>query len=59
VNALGSLLEIVAYTALLVLPLIVLVRFLAGGDGVALADMFAVPLDPPWPRGVQEEEPVR
>ena len=51
--------EFVIYTILLVVPVILLVRFLAGGDGVALADLFAFPQTPPWPRGVQEEEPFR
>ena len=35
-------------------------RHIAGwSDGTSLADMFGGYSDPPWPRGVQEEEPVR
>ena len=35
-------------------------RQIAGwSDGMSLADMFGGYSDPPWPRGVQEEEPVR
>ena len=45
--------------ALLTLPPIALARWLSGGDGSGLADLFAIPVDPPWPRGVQEEEPVQ
>ena len=57
-NDFRPLLEIVAYTTLIVVPTLIVVRFLAGGDGVALADLFAASRELPWPRGVQEEEPV-
>lgn len=55
----ASLLEITAYTALIVGPAIALNRLLAGAEGPTLADLFAIPVDPPWPHGVQEEEPRR
>lgn len=42
-----------------VAPIILINRLMAGADGPTLADIFAIPVDPPWPRGVQEEEPVR
>jgi hypothetical protein len=45
--------------AIVVVPAILLIRWLAGDEGPTLADVFAIPVDPPWPRGVQEEEPVR
>jgi hypothetical protein len=31
---------------------------LAGRDGFTLAELFRLPSDPPWPRGVQEDEPA-
>jgi hypothetical protein len=33
------------------------IHWLGREDGGSLADLFAIPLNPPWPRGVQEEEP--
>jgi hypothetical protein len=32
---------------------------LVGRDGFSLAELFRLPTNPPWPRGVQEDEPVR
>jgi len=55
----ASLFEIAAYTALVVAPAVLLNRLLAGGEGPTLADVFAIPVDPARPRGVQEEEPLR
>ena len=55
----ASLFEITASMAMVVAPAVLLNRLLAGADGPTLADLFAIPVDPPWPRGVQEEEPVR
>lgn len=55
----ASLFEITASMALVVAPAVLLNRLLAEADGPTLADLFAIPLDPSWPRGVQEEEPVR
>jgi hypothetical protein len=37
--------------------LIAIVNWLARGEGGSLADLFAIPLNPPLPRGIQEEEP--
>lgn len=58
VSDIATLIEIVAYTALVVAPAALLTRLLAGNDGPSLPVILGVPLDPPWPRGVQEEEPV-
>ncbi len=51
--------EMAGYIAVVVVPVILLNRWLADAEGPSLAGMFAIPLDPPWPRGVQEEEPVQ
>jgi hypothetical protein len=59
VTEFASLLEIAASTAMIVAPAILFNRLLAGAEGPTLANLFAIPVDPPWPRGVQEEEPVR
>lgn len=48
-----------AAAALIVAPAVLINRLLAGSDGGAFTDLFVIPLDPPWPRGVQEEEPTR
>lgn len=48
-----------AATTLVVAPAILINRLLARSEGGNLADLFAIPLDPPWPRGMQEEEPTR
>jgi hypothetical protein len=55
----ASLVLVVGSLAIVVVPAIVLIRWLAGDEGPSLADVLAIPIDPPWPRGVQEEEPVR
>jgi cell division septation protein DedD len=55
----ASLFLVAGSIAVVVLPVIVLDRWLAGAEGSSLADILAIPIDPPWPRGVQEEEPVR
>jgi hypothetical protein len=39
--------------------LVLTLRWLGGTDGASLAELFRIPIDPPWPRGVQEEEPQR
>jgi hypothetical protein len=56
---LGALVEIAFYVAVLTAPIVVFNRWLGGADGPSLADILALPVDPAWPRGVQEEEPVR
>ena len=55
----ASLLEIAASRAMIIAPAIVLNRLFAGAEGPTLADLCAIPVDPPWPHGVQEEEPLR
>jgi hypothetical protein len=54
-----TLVEIIACTTLVIAPAIVLNRLTDDAEGPRLADLFRIPVDPPWPRGVQEEEPVR
>ena len=55
---LATLMDIVAHTALVVAPVVLLTRLLAGNDGPSLPDILGAPRDPAWPRGVQEEEPL-
>jgi hypothetical protein len=55
----ASLFEFIAAIALVVAPPILLIRLLAGGKDVAPVNLFAISADPPWPRGVQEEDPPR
>lgn len=43
--------------AVLLLGVVILQRL--APEGVSLDDLFANGADLPWPRGVQEEEPVR
>jgi hypothetical protein len=54
-----SLFEIIAAIAVVVAPPILLIRLLADGKDVAPVNLFAIPVDPPWPRGVQEEDSPR
>jgi hypothetical protein len=54
-----SLITAAGSLAIVVVPAIAFTRWLGGGEGPSLADVLAIPSDPPWPRGVQEEEPVR
>jgi hypothetical protein len=53
-----TLFDLFGAIAIVAVPAIVLRRF-AGSEGPGLEAMFGMPFDPPWPRGVQEEEPVR
>lgn len=56
----ATLVEPLASLILVVGPVIALVRLVHGsGTWEATAIPLSIPLDPPWPRGVQEEEPVR
>ena len=57
-NDLTFLVQFGTAAALLVAPAVLINRLLAGSEGGAFTDLFAIPLDPPWPRGVQEEEPA-
>jgi hypothetical protein len=50
--------QMAASIALVAAPAILLSRLLAGSEGPSLTDLLAIPVDPPWPRGVQEEEPL-
>jgi hypothetical protein len=54
----ATLIEILAYTALVVAPVVVLTRLVAGDDGPGLPAILGSPPEAPWPRGVQEEEPL-
>jgi hypothetical protein len=58
VTDLATLIEILACTALVVAPVVVLTRLVAGDDGPGLPAIPGSPLEAPWPRGVQEEEPL-
>ena len=55
----ATVIQVVGSFAIVVVPAIALNRWLAGAEGSSLADILAIPIDPPWPRGVQEEEPER
>jgi len=59
VNDLVFLVQILGAMALIVAPAILVNRLLGNAEGGSLADLLAIPLDSPWPRGVQEEEPTR
>ena len=54
-----ALLEIAGTVVLVAVPIIAISWALAGSEGPSLADILAIPADPPLPRGVQEGEPVR
>ena len=48
-----------ALVALVTVPVVIVDRLMAGAEGPTLADIFAIPANPPLPRGMQEEELVR
>jgi hypothetical protein len=56
---LALIIDILASTLLVAAPAIVLNRLMADADGPGIGELFRIPVDPPLPRGVQEEEPVR
>jgi hypothetical protein len=58
-NELGALLPILPYALSVALLAALLHRLAAWSEGPSLADLVSGPRDLPWPRGVQEEEPVR
>ena len=53
---LTTLAQIIAVLTVVVLPLVLIARFLDGRDPDLMSDP-AVPTRMPWPSGVQEEEP--
>ena len=55
---LAPMFQIVIVIAAVVTPILVLARFIRGGEPASFARLFYVPDGPSWPRGVQEEEPV-
>jgi hypothetical protein len=60
VNEVASLFQSVLAAALVVVAPVVLVTWLGGpGRGWGLADLLRFQSETPWPRGVQEEEPIR
>jgi hypothetical protein len=59
VNELVVMAQVVFGVALVVVPTLVLVRFIAGGGEGGGIHAFLVYRDLPWPRGVQEEDPPR
>ena len=52
-------LQILGFVAFVAAPPIIIHRVLADPDWPGLSELFRIPVDPPWPRGVQEEEPIR
>ena len=58
-NELASLLPILLYALVIVLLAALMRRLIDGNDGPSLASLVGGHQDLPWPRGVQEEEPVR
>jgi hypothetical protein len=56
VNDVAPLLEIVAWAAAVLLPPILLHRLASHADWPGLEVVFRMPLEEPWPRGMQEEE---
>ena len=58
-NELGALLPIFPYALSVALLAALVHRLAAWSDGPSIADLVSGPRDLPWPRGVQEEEPVR
>ena len=58
VQDLAPMFQIVIVLAAVVTPILVISRFIQGGESASLARLFYVPDGPSWPRGVQEEEPV-
>jgi hypothetical protein len=58
-EALAPLLATGAFVVVVTVPPVLLNRWLADDDGYGLGRIFAVEVDPPWPRGIQEEEPGR
>ena len=58
-NELASLLPIVPYAVAVAILALLLRRLAAWNEGPSLAALVGGSRDLPWPRGVQEEEPVR
>ena len=58
-NELALLLPILLYALVIVLLTALMRRLIDGDDGPSLASLVGGHQDLPWPRGVQEEEPVR
>ncbi len=53
---LASLFQALALAGIVAAALLA-VRWLVRGEPAGLSGLFILPADPPWPRGVQEEEP--
>lgn len=54
----ASLAQILLVTAAVAAPIVVLVRFIHGHEPIALSDVASPSGRAPWPRGVQEEDPI-
>ena len=54
----ATLIEVSAAAALVVAFIAMFTWLLSGTHGPSLPVVLVAPLDPPWPRGVQEEEPL-
>jgi hypothetical protein len=48
-----------AFASAAIAGLVFILRWLGNAEGGSLADLFRIPVDPPLPRGAQEEEPQR
>jgi hypothetical protein len=59
VQDLVPLFQIVIVIAAVVSPILLVARILRGDEPLSLARLLYAPDDRAWPRGVQEEEPVR
>jgi hypothetical protein len=58
-NELASLLPFLLYAVTIVVLAALVQRLVDAGDAPSLAGLVSGRSDLPWPRGVQEEEPVR
>jgi hypothetical protein len=58
-EGLASITGAVVTIGFVAIPAIAMAWALSGRDGSTLADLFRIRLDESWPRGVQEDEPVR
>jgi hypothetical protein len=51
----GSL-ALVIFDVVAIAGIVTVISWLGHGDGDSLAVLFSIPVNPPWPHGVQEEE---
>lgn len=58
-NEVATLFELIAAAVVIAAPPTLFIRWLAGGEGAGPTNLFRLPADLPWPRGVQEADPPR